>query len=485
MAIAVLGMLIGVAVVVGPAHRGGVGRGLDATATTTGPPTQPKLVFAHYFPPYPISIDNLDPNADYYATQYLNPDGEKGSHAPYGGFLRDRPLPRSHNPDPNWRDADLATEIKQASSVGIDGFSVDILASASSKNWIASIPSALLRQAEKASPPFKIMLMPDMNGELGTMPPQQVASEIALLAASPAAFRLADGRLVVAPFKAENQPVSWWRDFITAMKAQHGIDVALVPVFVDDIAANIRAFSPITYGMSEWGGRNPGYNNVDQPPGGSALVDALGQLWMQPVSMQDYRPRDQIFDEADNTVNLRNTWRIAIDNNARWVQLTTWNDYSENTGFAPSVRHGTALLDICAYYIAYFKTGTPPPITEDRVFLSHRTQLIGTTPSRQSDLASLRQGSTPGRDAAEALNFLTTPATVTVRVGSARTVCDVPAGISSCTAPIGQPGPEGLTVSAEVSRDGRTSLTVNSPYKIVANPVVQDLSYTVTEGRAS
>jgi hypothetical protein len=478
-------VLIATNIVGGPLRRGAVERELDAgVPQATGPMAQPRLVFAHYFPPYPISIDNLPPDVDYYATQYLNPDGEKGSHSAYGGYLRDRPIPRSHSPDPNWRDVDLATEIRQASSAGIDGFSVDILASSSSKNWIASIPSELLRAAEQTSPPFKVMLMPDMNGELGAMPPQQVAAEISSLAASSAAFRLADGRLLVAPFKAENHPVSWWRDFITVMKSQHGIDVALAPVFVENIASNIREFSPIAYGMSEWGGRNPSYNNVDKPSLGSMVVNKLSQVWMQPVSMQDYRPKDAIFDESNNTVNLRNTWRIAIESNARWVQIISWNDYSENTAIAPSVRHGKALLDICSYYIAYFKNGAPPLITEDRVFLSHRTQLIGATPSRQTDLAGLRQGSTPGRDEVEALNFLTSPATVTVRVGSASTVCSAPAGISTCNAPLGQPGSDGLSVSAEVSRDGRSILTVNSPYVIVANPVVQDLSYTVTEGRA-
>ncbi len=74
--------------------------------------------------------------------------------------------------------------------------------------------------------------MPDMNS-LDSMTPQQLASEMALLAASPAAFRIGDGRLVVAPFLAEARPVSWWQEFIAAMKLQYGFDVALVPVFLD------------------------------------------------------------------------------------------------------------------------------------------------------------------------------------------------------------------------------------------------------------
>lgn len=441
----------------------------------------PRLVFAHYFPPYPISIDNKDSNADFYATSYLTPDGLNGAYVAFGGMLRDRPLPRTPRPEADWRQLDLAEEVRQASSAGIDGFSIDILTAHDSHEWIAPIPTLLLQVAEKVNPHFRIMLMPDMNGELGTLTPQELASEMSRLAASPSAFRLADGRLVVAPYKAENLSVEWWREFIAAMKAQHGQDVALVPVFLEVSVETIAMFSPITFGMSAWGGRNPAFN----PIGGFPLdpirrVHEMKQLWMQPVSVQDYRPSGQMYDEAENTTNLRHTWQIAIEGRADWVQIVTWNDYSENSGIAPSVRHGWALLEICSYYIRYFKERSPPPIQEDRVFLTHRTQLIGAAPtSSQTHLAHLRVGSTPGRDAVEALSFLTAPSTVTVAVGPSKTACAVPAGVSTCVAPIGKPGPAGSTVSVDVSRDNRSVVDLVSPYKIAASPSVQDLSYAV------
>jgi hypothetical protein len=444
-------------------------------------------VFAHYFPPYPISIDNRDPEADYYATDYLDPNGENGIHAAYGGMLRDRPLPRNPRPGDDWRQQDLAEEVKQASSAGIDGFSVDILTTHDNTAWVAPIPSLLLRVAEKTNPQFKIMLVPDMDGELGRLTPQHLASEMSLLAVSPAAFRLADGRLVVAPYMAENRPVAWWRDFISAMNLTYKIDVALVPVFLDATSANIRQFAPIAFGMSEWGRRNPAANPIN----GSRAVDIrdvhnLSKIWIQPVSVQDYRPRDQIYDEAENTTNLRNTWRIAIDGKADWVQIITWNDYAENTAIAPSVRHGSALLDIFSYYITYFKWGVPPPITMDSVFLTHRTQLIGATPyGQQTALASLRRRSTPGRDAVEALTFLRAPALVTLTVGSSKMFCNAPAGVSTCLAPIAQPGPDGSRVRVDVTRGHRLFVTLTSPYTIVANPPEQDLSYAVSGARAN
>ena len=48
---------------------------------------------------------------------------------------------------------------------------------------------------------------------------------------------------------------------------------------------------------------------------------------MQPVSVQDERPNQGIFDEAGNTENLRASWKGAIDGKADWVQLTPWNEH--------------------------------------------------------------------------------------------------------------------------------------------------------------
>ena len=75
-------------------HPHAPGHGPPPVNTPTDVPSTAKLVFAHYFPPFPISIDNVDPSNDYYARNYLTIDGENGKYAQYGGFLRDRPVPR-------------------------------------------------------------------------------------------------------------------------------------------------------------------------------------------------------------------------------------------------------------------------------------------------------------------------------------------------------------------------------------------------------
>jgi len=440
-------------------------------------------VFAHYFPPYPISLDNLDPAVDYYSTEYLDPAGQQGQYSEFGGMLRDRPLPRAPRSAVNWRELDLMQEVAQASAAGIDGFSVDILTPAATDIWVADVPAMMLRAAQLANPNFKIMLMPDMHGELKKLTPAQLAGEMAALAASPSAFRLEDGRLVVSPFYAENWPPEAWREFLRVMKATYGLDVALVPVFLEARMDLIDAYHDFSFGMSAWGGRNPAFNPVTGfPLAAIEKARRFNQLWMQPVSMQDYRPVQKIYDEADNTTNLRNTWQIAINGDADWVQLITWNDFGEGTAFAPSVQHGTALLELSAFYSAIYKTGIAPPSAYDRVFLTHRTQLVGASQfARQSSLATLRDGSVPGRDDVEALTILTGPAQVAVTVGDRTTVCDAETGLSICEAPIGDLDEPNVQVRVKVSRGDQAVLELTSPHAISATPTVQDLTYTMSE----
>lgn len=153
-----------------------------------------KLVFAHYFTPYPLSLDNAAADRDYYTRNYLNPDGENGKHDRYGGLLRDRPLPVTPKSG-DWEYANLQQEVRTARAAGIDGFTLDLL-SLSGKNWDRC--NLLMAAARSVDPAFKIMLMPDMTS-LKTDDPAVLAEAIATLADASAAHRLPDGRLVVSP----------------------------------------------------------------------------------------------------------------------------------------------------------------------------------------------------------------------------------------------------------------------------------------------
>ncbi|MFJ5550272.1 glycoside hydrolase family 71 protein [Streptomyces sp. NPDC093225] len=430
-----------------------------------------RLVFAHYFTPYPLSLDNARAEKDYYTRNYLKPQGEGGKHSRYGGLLRDRPLPVSPKPG-DWEYANLQQEVRTARAAGLDGFTVDLL-SLSGKNWERT--NMLMRAARSVDPHFKIMPMPDMTSI--NPEPTTLADALAKLAAQPAAHRLGDGRLVVSPFKAEAKPVGWWKQVMDLLKSRHGVDTALVPLFLD-YGAHSGEFSSISYGFSEWGSRS--YVGQESATRDVRRAHGLGKIWMQPVSVQDARPNQGVYDEAGNTATLRATWNHAIDDGADWVQLTTWNDYSEGSQFAPSLHNGHAYLDISAYYLTRFKTGSWPGIVRDTVYLTSRVQFARTAPTGgQKLLMAPRRGTATPRDTVEVLSFLTAPGSVRATVGGSGSTYKAPAGPHAELFPL-RPG----TSSAVARRSGKTVASVGLEYPVTHVVQVQDLQYyAATSGR--
>ena len=448
------------------------------TTTTPNPlpldlPTQtvlknsPRKVFANYFPLLPISLDNRDSSVDHYATQYLDPNGENGNWSAVGGILRERPLPRAVDPSPDWQLKDMKTEVSRATGAGLDGFIYDMLAL---DGPIWDRLQLMMQAASAVDPYFKIMLMPDGNAPPTTGDPHRLAAKIASIANSTTLYRLNDGRLVISPFRPEVQGAPWWSAFVNIMQTTYGIPVAFVPCFLD-YQANATAFEPFSYGFANWGDRS-------SIPETSTHLTALrndahrrGKIWMQPVSIQDNRPRRELYWEANNTENLRATWAAAISG-ADWVQLVTWNDYTENTQFSPSTHIGWGPLDIASYYLAQFKQGVAPRIVRDVVYVSHRIQSHALVPTNQTQLMNLSPYSSPARDTVEVLSFLERDAGVTVNIGGEEYQYSAPAGVFAQTLPLA-PG----NIDVHVTRSGRLVTEVESKFPIELTRMTQDLQY--------
>ncbi len=434
----------------------------------------PRKVYAHYVSWSPPSLDNRPADSDYYARNYLAPGGEGGKYRAYGGKQRDRPMPRPVRSG-DWRLQDMEAEVRTAIAAGLDGFVVSLVQLGDSGGQWAANTTLLLRAARNVDPGFDIVLRPNMIS-FDDVSAGGLAKYMNQLGSYPSAGRLADGRLIVSPYLADRWSTTKWQSFLSTMKGTYRKPVALWPVFHNERTWAPR-FSPFSHGVSNWGDRNPAWNDTvathrDSRLGRVAAVKARGDAWMQPVSLQDARPTQSVFDEAENTTNLRKTWEIAIKSRSDAVHLPTWNDFAEGTALAPTPKHGWSFLDINAYYLTWFKTGTPPTVVRDRVYLTHRKQLASARPTyAQTRLMSLRGGS-PARDTVEALTFLKAPARVTVQVGSRAYVCQAAAGVDTCTVPLGTG-----KVSVKVSRAGATVAGTTSPHAVTSRPYVQDLEY--------
>jgi hypothetical protein len=405
----------------------------------------PKKVFAHYFNPFPVSIDNAASANDYYNVQYLTKTGESGKWLKQGGYLRQRPLGVPTSTNPSWLQQNMQSEVKAAMARGITGFAFDAL-SATDATDPQSALHLMLAAAHAVDPRFKIIVMPDIT-VLGT-DSNTVVEIIASVASSPAAYHLSDGRLVVSAFDAGLNPPSWWLSVISRLSAQ-GIQIAFVPTFLS-LSDSAGAFAALSYGFADWGTATPAAASMMDSDAG--MIHTLyKKIYMMPINSQQYRPKDFTFWEAGNTAALRAAWSSAIQGDADWVQLVTWNDFSESAAISPitdaSLKRniGTGFYDLTGYYATWFLTGQQPKITHDVLYYSYRKEPTTAAASAQSQTDTIANIS-PAENNIELLAFLTSPGVLKITIGGKTYTQNAAAGIVSFKIP-SQPGIPLFTLS--------------------------------------
>jgi hypothetical protein len=400
-----------------------------------------KKVFAHYFYPFPLSIDDADANVDYYNRNYLSPNGESNKWLAQGGYIRQRPLPVTPGASSTYAVDNMEKEVEMAISAGITGFTIDVLNpdEADAGSQLQNIMTA----AAAVDSRFKIVVMPDMSA-LGASA-AAVESIIESVASNPAAYRLGDGRLVVTAFDASIGSVSFWQGVFSDL-ATAGIDVAFVPTFLgwEGYAAS---YSPISYGLADWGTATPSASAASES--WPAAAHAYKEIFMMPVGPEQYRPKDFLFWEAGNSLAFRNAWTSAIAGGADWVQLVTWSDFSESSEIEPytdatlAADIGTGFYDLDAYYASWFLTGEAPVITHDVLYYFYRREPAGAAAPAQAQATTVvLAGGGPAEDDIELLAFLTAPGTLEITIGAQTSKKDVPAGLTSFTVPLAAGTPQ-------------------------------------------
>jgi hypothetical protein len=389
----------------------------------------PKKVFIHYFPPLPISIDNKPTESDYWSTQFLQRSGENNKYANVGGYVRQRPLPAGPWNSPYWQEIEAAIDVLRARAIGVDGFGVDILQTEPGRYWDQA--RRICAAASAIAPDFHFVPEIDASA-LAKASVDEIVRASEELATCPAAYRLADGRILFVPFSPNTQSPAFWKD-VEDKLAQHHVAIALVPDLID-LGRYADQFAPISSGLSFWGPRDPATVTSASLKTLEEHAASLTHYWMQPVAPQDARPKSSVLWEAENTSLLRTSWTEAIKKNADFVHMITWNDYGEGTEFAPSSGSQFLFYDLSAYYIQWYKTGHPPPIVKDAIYYCHRTQIFDPTKIFQpGDLPFQLLGSTPLHNDVEMIAMLTKPATLQIELTGRQVEKSVPAGLQVLT----------------------------------------------------
>jgi Glycosyl hydrolase family 71 len=419
----------------------------------------PKRVIAHYFWPFPLSIDNVPPPNDYIGTQFMTVNGENSKHAAYGGYIRRRPLPApTGTPTPGYQIANMQTEVKAAMARGITGFEVDILDLTDPQlGWMFTAAAAV-------DPRFWVVPMPDMSSLGAATTVAQMVTLLASCSIQPNVARLPDGRMFFTAFNATLMPITFWQQTIAGLNAK-GIPVAFVPVLLGEPASD--PYAAIAHGVGGWGTANVQAASTCPP------------AFMMPVLPQQFRPDAQIFWEAGNTGSLRAGFMAAINAAiCQMIQLVTWNDFSESGQVSPCTNAvltpniGTGFYDLLAYYITWFVTGVQPPITQDVAYWCYKSMLSSAAHANQALPIKIVA---PGIETAniELLAFLTAPATLMINgVGTL-----APAGVTSFTQPMAPGFPQ-----FNVQRDGSDVFEFKGPMPIygpAGSPAqITDLTYS-------
>jgi Glycosyl hydrolase family 71 len=392
-----------------------------------------KRVFAHYVSTFPVSIDNAASATDYYNEQYLSKTGESGKWLKQGGFLRQRPLGVAAGAKSTFQLLNMEREVRAAIARGITGFTFNSM-SATDATDSGSVLHDLLAAAHAVDSRFKIVIMPDIT-VLGT-DSNAVVQIIASVAGSPAAYRLSDGRLVVSAFDAGLNPPSWWQSVISRLNSQ-GIQVAFVPTFVS-WPTTADAFAAFSYGFGDWGTATvAGAGAMEGDP--EIIHSTYGKIFMMPVDPQQYRPKGFNFWEASNSAAFRGAWSASIQGDADWVQMVTWNDFSESSGVAPATdatlqrNIGTGFYNLTGYYAAWFLTGHEPRVTHDVLYYFYRREATGAAAPAQSQKDSIVTGL--AENDIELLAFLTSPGVLKITIGGKTYTQNAAAGVVSFKVP--------------------------------------------------
>ncbi|KAJ7056835.1 glycoside hydrolase family 71 protein [Mycena amicta] len=358
---------------------------------------------------------------------------------------------------------DWANDINTAKATGIDGFALNI---ALTDYEVGKVADAFV-VAESSN--FKLFFSFDMSRSWQAT---DVVNLVASHANSPAMLRW-NNSVLVSTFSGEGNGNAFFQSIKTSL-ANQGISIALAPAFIsyrDPSLANklLSDFPSINGFFNWWSWPNDvntvlttdtdiAYRNAAHSRGGPYIMS------VSPWQFKDIDANNAWVELGDTLWSYR--WHQAIqDVKPDIIEIVTWNDYAESHYIGdinPNVDLGTAAPNyvngfphaawriVAQYFISWYKTGSAPKVANDVVVFWYR-------PHPKSVSCSggwAPRMSTFPADAVFGLALLSSPATITLDIGSNHAEWN--AGVGDSIGSVAFPVEDSQIPFIQIKRNGQT-----------------------------
>lgn len=286
------------------------------------------------------------------------------------------------------------TEIREAISSGIDGFAVDV--GAWNREPAYQVITERLFDAADTFENFKLFFSFD------NLSSEETIDALRRFARRKSYLRV-DGQPVVSTFGED----AAWAKLVKAALTASGTPIKLMPYmyypinqtawnrvprarsnFDSDVTATVLNDLPDLYGYFYFGAGYPYQDIVSSIHNIAGLLHAEHKLVMVGIApyYKGFGNNSRVF-ESDGFAGMRAQWLAAIESQADWVELVTWNDWGESTylesfgapketelwdfAWGPLLDH-SAFLSASRYYIEWFKSRRMPEVVSQQLFYFYR-----------------------------------------------------------------------------------------------------------------
>jgi glucan endo-1,3-alpha-glucosidase len=358
-------------------------------------------------------------------------------------------------------------DIREAQAAGIDGFALNC--GAWREGNYQEDTAKIFRAAKELGTGFRLFFSADMATGLTD---QEIRAMVTAYAGHPNYLRHA-GRPVLSTFGGEALGGKWWLDNVLQPLEAGGDPVFFIPYFYTTPVREIPDLETIRASYDLW------WKDVIDGHfffGAAGLPDALvtageaqatvmrehGKPYMASVTPQYWGMKQEglgrRYFEYRGGEGLAAQWESVIRaQKPDWVQLVTWNDFTEATYFSPiddpnrhwpyaepqNAEQGffkshAGALELCKYFIDWYKhhpvdRPPPPPGGRDRLYWFYRAH-----PAAAEAPGDPRGGVYPIGPVADEIyltTILTAPGTLRVVSGEATKSYSLPNGVAHTRIP--------------------------------------------------